>query len=70
MLLKYIVDSFFATGLLLVTTALFLYYKDCKELKLIRKQWINLKEYEYNQLFEDELMAEWQATSGEDWIWN
>lgn len=66
----------FIAGLLMLTAfILFIavinsYYSYRRELKITRdlKRLNNQKEFD--ALYEDEYMAEWQAKSGEDFIWN
>lgn len=69
-MLGILVYYLFIISLCLFIAAIYQYVKEVKTTEMYRKQWIKLKEWEFEQALQDEEMAEWQASSGEDMLWN
>lgn len=69
-MLGILVYYLFIISLCLFIAAIHQYVKEVKTTEMYRKQWIKLKEWEFEQALKDEEMAEWQASSGEDMLWN
>ncbi len=62
--------SLFTVSIALFITCIYLVLSEKHKLETNRKIWIKLKEWEYEQALHEEDMAEWQASSGEDMLWN
>ena len=69
-MIDFIVGLLMLTAFLLFCAVFNSYCSFRRELKITRELNRLNNQREFDALYEDEYMAEWQAKSGEDFIWN